>query len=46
MLGCEVVRRPDFSACALDDRKCEVASKMGGCVFDDMMRPRTRTPRF
>jgi len=33
--GCKPPR-PHFTACPSDDRKCEVASKMRGCVVDDM----------
>jgi|SRR5215470_1137063 len=32
----ELARDLDFSACPPDDRKCEVAIKMGGCVMDDV----------
>jgi len=32
----ELARDLDFSDCAPDDRKCEVAIKMRGCVVDDM----------
>jgi hypothetical protein len=37
---------PDLSACAPDDRKCEVASKMHGCVYDPRERKRVPPPRF
>lgn len=43
MLGCGDVP-PDLSACASDDRKCEVAAKLHGCVNDQ--RPITKLPRF
>jgi hypothetical protein len=45
ILGCGVVH-PDPSACSPDDRKCEVASKLHGCVNDRLQRPRIAPPRF
>jgi hypothetical protein len=39
--GCPT--RPHFSECAPDDRRCEVASKIRGCISDDILfRMRTR----
>jgi hypothetical protein len=35
VVGCGVQAPVHFSACPADDRKCEVASKMRGCVVDD-----------
>ena len=43
--GCVEVP-PGLSACAPDDRKCEVASKMHGCVNDRIQRPRVVPRRF
>ena len=36
VVGCGVQAPVHFSACPPDDRKCEVASKMRGCVVDDI----------
>jgi hypothetical protein len=43
--GCKAPR-PHFTACPPDDRKCEVASKMHGCITDDILRPKRSAPRF
>jgi hypothetical protein len=40
-LGCMATPRPHFANCAPDDRPCEVASKMRGCMRDDMLRKPT-----
>ena len=46
VLGCGVRAPVHFSACAADDRKCEVASKMRRCIVDDILRRKGKTPRF
>lgn len=38
VVGCGAQAPVHFSACPPDDRKCEVASKMRGCIVDDTLR--------
>jgi hypothetical protein len=46
VFGCGVLAPVHFSACAADDRKCEVASKMRGCIVDDIPRRKREPPQF